>query len=180
MNRDHSAEDYQTQIARLTAELADSRAHDNRLVSNGGDCQGCSGGPGECERLRAERDAARRILVDARSPEWADQAIAYELAHERANKAEAERDEANAHIAECQQWLVRNGYEAGADGDLRVGMARIVDDRDAIRAEVERLRVIVDATKKLSRHWRNECIVLDPHADMLDAILRGEGPSKGG
>jgi len=67
MNRDHSAEDYQTQIARLTAELADSRAHDNRLVSNGGDCQGCSGGPGECERLRAERDAASATLRLVRS-----------------------------------------------------------------------------------------------------------------
>ena len=45
-------------------------------------------------KAEMEKDAAKAIIIAKRSPEWADQAIAFDLAAKRADDAEAKRDEA--------------------------------------------------------------------------------------
>lgn len=85
----------------------------------------------ERDQLRAELAAAKAVIVDERSPEWADQAIAFSLAKARADKAEAELAEAKKGDARLRALFILQdaipdcGVASGSESGARIAVEHV-------------------------------------------------------
>lgn len=126
------------EVERLHQEVRDLRGV-NVLIG-----QKSNGLQDTVDALTAERDAARSVLATAREdPDWDPGAMVqlYDQAVDRADQAEAERDEAR----ERASWLT-----------AEVANARIEHraERDALAAQLERAERVVEAAVALVGDWK--------------------------
>lgn len=125
------------EIIRLRTELETARSdlnHERIKVERGTE---------QLAEARADRDAARAVIVAKRSPEWADQAIACDLAVARAEKAEAELNAGrNLNKLQNDEWAacVREVEKlSGVAGLLRVDLGIAEAENTRLRKGLEEI-----------------------------------------